>query len=165
MRRRPPTGSPDTSPQRPKRLRRIRIALIRAEYNSEITRSLEGKCLQGLEEAGLSRRQIECYSVPGCFEIPIFAQKLAAQKRYDLLIALGAVIRGDTLHFELVANECARGVMEVSLRFNIPIVFEVLATYNHRDAARRAGNNRLNKGFEAARAAVAMLAALEGIRE
>lgn len=165
MRRRPPTASTEASPERLKHLRWAKIALIRGEYNSEITQSLEEKCLQGLEEAGLDRRQVECYSVPGCLEIPIFAQKLAAQKRYDLLIALGAVIRGDTLHFELVANECARGVMEVSLKFNIPIVFEVLATYNHRDAARRAGNNRLNKGFEAARAAVAMLAALEGIRE
>ncbi|HEX5483885.1 MAG TPA: 6,7-dimethyl-8-ribityllumazine synthase [Terriglobia bacterium] len=164
MRRRPPTTSMEASPGLLKHLRRVRIGIIRAEYNAEITQSLEAKCLQGLQEAGLSRRQINCYSVPGCFEIPIFAQKVAARKKYDLLIALGAVIRGDTLHFELVANECARGVMEVSLKFNIPIVFEVLATHSHRDAARRAGNNRLNKGFEAARAAVTMLAALEGIR-
>lgn len=163
MRRRPPTSSTDSLS--PGRLREARIALIRAAYNSDITQKLEEKCLQGLQEAGLRRQQIECYLVPGCFEIPIFAQRLAARKSYDLLIALGAVIRGDTLHFELVANECARGVMEVSLKFNIPIVFEVLATYNHRDAMRRAGDNRLNKGFEAARAALAMLAALGGIEE
>lgn len=165
MRRRSLTSSTDSLSQELKRLRKASIALIRAEYNSDITQKLEEKCLQGLQEAGLRRQQIECYLVPGCFEIPIFAQRLAARKSYDLLIALGAVIRGDTLHFELVANECARGVMEVSLKFNIPIVFEVLATYNHRDAMRRAGDNRMNKGFEAARAALAMLAALGGVKK
>lgn len=165
MRRQSPKFPADSLSQELKRLRKASIALIRAEYNSDITQKLEEKCLQGLQEAGLRRQQIECYLVPGCFEIPIFAQRLAARKSYDLLIALGAVIRGDTLHFELVANECARGVMEVSLKFNIPIVFEVLATYNHRDAMRRAGDNRMNKGFEAARAALAMLAALGGVKK
>src|SRR5579875_1420098 len=132
---------------------------------SEITRSLEEKCIEGLQEAGLRRDQITCYSVPGCFEIPILAQRLAAQKLYDIVIALGAVIRGETFHFELVAQECARGIMEVSLKYDIPIIFEVLATYNRRDALRRAGNNRLNKGFEAARAALATLTALNRVKK
>src|SRR5579863_9005173 len=134
----------------PKRLRQIRIAIIRAEYNAEITHSLHEKCLQGLREGGIPEDHIECYSVPGCFEIPLVAQRLAALKQFDVLIALGAVIRGETLHFELVANECARGVMAVSLKHNVPIIFEVLATKNRRDAVERAANNRLNKGFEAA---------------
>lgn len=143
----------------------MRIAIVRAEYNAEITRSLQDKCLQGLCEGGLRKEQIECYEVPGCFEIPLAAQRLAALKRFDALIALGAVIRGGTLHFELVASECARGVMEVSLKSNIPIIFEVLATNNRSDARARAGGNRLNKGYEAAQAALSVLAALDRIGE
>ncbi|MGH9435495.1 MAG: 6,7-dimethyl-8-ribityllumazine synthase [Terriglobia bacterium] len=153
----------DLPPIRLKRLRRVKIATIRADYNSDITRSLEEKCVEGLKEAGLRRDQIDCVAVPGCFEIPLAAQRLAARKRYDALIALGSVIRGETLHFELVANECARGVMAVSLKYGVPVIFEVLATRNRRDAMRRAGNNQLNKGYEAAQAALAMLAALEGL--
>ncbi|MGH9328718.1 MAG: 6,7-dimethyl-8-ribityllumazine synthase [Terriglobia bacterium] len=145
--------------------KRLRIAVIRAEYNPEITRSLEAKCLEGLKEAGVLARQIECFTVPGCFEIPLLAQKLAARKRYAVLIALGAIIRGETIHFELVANECARGIMEVSLNHNVPIIFEVLAAEKRGDALRRAGNNRFNKGFEAAGAALSMLRTLSRIEE
>jgi len=91
------------------------------------------------------------------------AQRLALKRKYDVIIALGAVIRGDTFHFELVATECARGVMDVSLRHNVPIVFEVLAVYHRRDAVRRAGPNRLNKGLEAAAAALALLTQLDSL--
>lgn len=146
-------------------VRKARIALIRAEYNSEITHSLQEKCLQGLREAGVAETQVDSYSVPGCFEIPVLARKLALRGQHDALIALGAVIQGETLHFDLVARECARGVMDVSLRHGVPVIFEVLATKNRRDALRRAGNNRLNKGFEAAQAAVAMLAVLDRLRD
>ncbi len=165
MRRTTPLPPPFEPGADPAFLRRLRIALIRGDYNPEITRSLEEKCIESLQEAGLRRDQITCYSVPGCFEIPILAQRLAAQKLYDIVIALGAVIRGETFHFELVAQECARGIMEVSLKYDIPIIFEVLATYNRRDALRRAGNNRLNKGFEAARAALATLTALNRVKK
>lgn len=146
-------------------LGRVRIAIIRANYNSDITRSLEQKCVEGLEEAGLRPEQIERFHVPGCFEIPLAAQWLAEREQHDAVIALGAVIRGETLHFDLVAKECARGVMAVSLKYGVPVIFEVLATRNRRDALRRAGNNRLNKGYEAAQAALAMLTLLEGLGE
>jgi 6,7-dimethyl-8-ribityllumazine synthase len=144
---------------------RIRLAIIRAEYNSEITRSLEKKCVETLTAAGIAAKNISVFTVPGCFEIPIMAQRLAARKRYDAMIALGAVIRGDTYHFELVVNGCAQGIMEVSLRHNVPIIFEVLATYNRLDALHRAGNNNLNKGIEAAQAALTLLAALSEIKD
>jgi len=75
------------------------------------------------------------------------------------------VVRGQTHHFDLVANECARGVMQVSLKYDVPIIFEVLATYNRRDALRRAGYNNFNKGVEAAQAALSMLATLSKVRE
>jgi 6,7-dimethyl-8-ribityllumazine synthase len=142
-----------------------RIAIITAEYNSEITQSLRKKCEGTLLENGIPSGNIDHFSVPGCFEIPLLAQKLAEKRRYDAFIALGAVIRGDTHHFDLVANECARGVMEVSLNHGVPIIFEVLATYNRRDALRRAGNNRANKGVEAAEAALSMLAVLRKLEK
>ena len=143
-----------------KDIARFRIATIRGEYNREITLSLEEKCVETLAAAGVPQKNIRTFAVPGCFEIPILAQRLALQKKYDALIALGAVIKGDTYHFELVVNECARGIMDVSLRHDLPIIFEVLATYNLRDALRRAGNNKSNKGIEAAQTALSLLATL-----
>jgi 6,7-dimethyl-8-ribityllumazine synthase len=139
---------------------RVRVGIIRAEYNSDITLSLEKKCGETLLKAGIRARNIRHFRVPGCFEVPFLARRLAAQKRFDALIALGAVIRGDTYHFDLVANECARGVMEVSLKYDVPIIFEVLATYNRRDALRRAGDNQLNKGIEAAHTVLSLLGTL-----
>jgi 6,7-dimethyl-8-ribityllumazine synthase len=148
----------------PKDIARFRIATIRGEYNRDITLSLEKKCVETLAAAGVPQKNIRTFAVPGCFEIPILAQRLALQKKYDALIALGAVIKGDTYHFELVVNECARGIMDVSLRHDLPIVFEVLATYNKRDAVRRAGNNKFNKGIEAAQTALSLLATLKEAR-
>jgi len=147
-----------------KQVSRFRLGIIRAEYNREITLSLEKKCVETLLAAGLAEKNIRVFAVPGCFEIPILAQRLAMDKKYDALIALGSVIRGDTYHFELVVNECARGIMDVSLRHDVPIIFEVLATYNRRDALRRAGNNKSNKGIEAAQTALSLLAALSSAK-
>jgi 6,7-dimethyl-8-ribityllumazine synthase len=143
--------------------RRARVAVIRAEFNSDITASLEKACLAELRAAGVGAGRTDRFSVPGCLELPIMAQRIARRGRHDVIIALGAVIRGDTYHFELVASECARGIMEVSLRHDIPVIFEVLAVYKRRDALRRASNNRLNKGVEAASAALAILAGLEAV--
>ena len=148
----------------PHQAARVRLAIIRAEYNHDITLSLETHCVRELRESGIASKNIDLYAVPGCFEIPIVAQRLAKLRRYDALIALGAVIRGETHHFDLVANECARGIMEVSLAENVPIVFEVLATYNRRDARLRAGNNKFNKGLEAAQSAVSLLGTLRRLK-
>lgn len=149
---------------RPKFAARLRLAIIRADYNHEITLSLERKCVEALREGGVSAKNIDLYSVPGCFEIPLAAKRLASLGRYHALIALGAVIRGETHHFGLVANECARGVMQVSLEHNLPIIFEVLATYHRRDALRRAGDDDLNKGREAAQSALSLLATLSRLK-
>lgn len=149
----------------PRRAARLRLAIIRAEYNRDITLSLERSCVAALVEGGIRREHIDRFSVPGCFEIPLVAQRLGRLKRYNALIALGAVVRGETHHFDLVANECARGVMQVSLAENVPIIFEVLATYNRRDALRRAGNNPFNKGLEAARSALKLLATLSRLKD
>src|SRR3989344_3271366 len=148
----------------PKIARESRIAIIRSEFNSQITESLERHCLKILLSAGIKRSQIKLYQVPGSLEIPVTAQRIAQKRRTDLIIALGAVIRGDTYHFELVANECARGCMNVALEFNIPVIFEVLAAYNLTQAAKRAGNNKMNKGREAALVALKMLKLLSNFK-
>jgi 6,7-dimethyl-8-ribityllumazine synthase len=158
MRRSPEKGYTPAAHLDRKLAARARVAVIRAEYNREITLSLEKKCLEALRKAGVRAENLDAFSVPGCFEIPLMARRLAELGRYHAMIALGAVIRGETHHFELVAGECARGVMQVSLQYNVPIIFEVLATYNRRDALRRAGNNHFNKGQEAAESALALLA-------
>jgi 6,7-dimethyl-8-ribityllumazine synthase len=141
-----------------------RIAIIRAEYNPGITAGLEAACSQELIDYGVPPKRIDVFHVPGCFEIPIAAQRLAKAGRHDVVIALGAVIKGDTFHFELVATECARGVTQVALQHSIPIIFEVLAVYKEEDAVLRAAGDRTNKGIEAAHSALAVLATLQQIR-
>jgi 6,7-dimethyl-8-ribityllumazine synthase len=142
---------------------RLRIAIIQAEFNLEITESLERACVASLKASGIDGSRIELFKVPGCFEIPIMAQRLAQMQRFDALLALGAVIRGETFHFQLVAGECARGIMEVSLKYDVPIIFEVLAVYRRKDALRRARDDGMNKGIEAAAAAISLLGRLEEV--
>lgn len=142
-----------------------RIAVVVSRYNSEFTQVLEKKCLETLNKGGIVPRHVGVFHVPGAFEIPILCQRLAMQKRFSVIIALGCIIKGETYHFNLVANECARGVMQVSLDNNIPIIFEVLACYSRADALRRAQNDRYNKGIEAANGALAFLAELSKIRQ
>ena len=138
-------------------LSKARIAVIRAQFNGHLTESLEKHCLITLLEHGLKKDQILQFQVPGSLEIPITAQNIAKNKKADIIIALGVVIRGDTYHFEIVANECARGCMDVALKYNVPIIFEVIPVYNLAQAKKRAGNNNQNKGREAALAALKML--------
>ena len=136
---------------------KAKIAIIRAQFNAPLTECLEKHCLSVLSGYGFKRDQILQFQVPGSLEIPIVAQNIAKHKKADIIIALGVVIKGDTYHFEIVANECARGCMDVALKYNIPIIFEVIPVYNLAQATKRAGNNNQNKGKEAALAALKML--------
>src|SRR3989344_6620817 len=138
-------------------LAKAKIAIVRAQFNGQLTESLEKHCLATLLDHGLKKDQILQFQVPGSLEIPIVAQNIAKAKKADIIIALGVVIKGDTYHFEIVINECARGCMDVALKFNIPIIFEVIPVYNLAQAKKRAGNNNQNKGREAALAALKML--------
>lgn len=134
----------------------VHIALIVSLFNRFLTERLEKKCIAALVEGGIPSLAIEVFHVPGAFEIPLACQRLARTGEYDVLIALGVIIKGDTHHFELVANECARGVMEVMLKYDIPIVFEVLAG-DAEDMEKRAADNEYNKGIEAANTALRFL--------
>jgi len=138
-------------------LKKAKIAIVRAQFNADFTQSLEKHCLATLLENGVKKDQILQFQVPGSLEIPIVAQNIAKAKKADIIIALGLVIKGDTYHFEIVANECARGCMDVALKYNVPIIFEVIPVYNLAQAKKRTGANNQNKGREAALAALKML--------
>ena len=141
---------------------KIRIAIVASSFNDFITKKLLSACLLELKCLGLKEDQITTVWVPGSFEIPLTALKLARRKDIDAVICLGAVIRGDTYHFEVVANECARGVMEVSLLAKKPVIMGVLTTDTVAQARARCrdkGGN--NKGRDCALAVLEMIALLK----
>ncbi len=138
------------------------IAIVASSFNDFITKRLLSACLLELERQGISQKQITTLWVPGSFEIPLVALRLAKRNDIDAVICLGAVIRGETYHFEVVANECARGMMEVSLRTVKPVIMGVLTTDTVAQAQARAGDKgRNNKGSDCARAVVEMMTLLK----
>ena len=141
--------------------RRTRIGVVAARFNEHIVQKLVEGALAGLAAHGVDHDDVDLAWVPGAFEIPLVAQRLAASGRYDAVICLGAVIRGETYHFDLVANEAGRGVAEVARATGIPCVFEVLATEDVAQAEARAGGTHGNKGWEAAEVALRMVALLD----
>jgi len=138
-----------------------RIAIVAARFNEVITRKLVEGAVSGLEALGVAGDDIDVAWVPGAFEIPMVARRLARSGRFDGVICLGAVIRGETAHFDLVANEAARGVADVARDAGIPVIFEVLAVENLAQAEARAGGAHGNKGWEAAEAVLSMVSLLE----
>lgn len=138
----------------------IRIGIIGSSFRGRITDELQRRCVRRLRAKGVLERNIIVMRVPGALEIPLIAKKMAAAKRYNALIALGVVLKGKTYHFEQVANECARGCMDVSRAYDIPVIYEVLAVYRLKDALARATRARENKGVEAADSALAMIETL-----
>lgn len=135
----------------------IKIAIISSTFRREVSENLEKNCLSTFEKQGLNKDQVDIFYVPGSLEIPLVAKKLAKKNIYNAIITFGAIVKGDTYHFEQIANECTRGCMEVSLEYEIPIIFEVLAVYELKDALDRATRKEENKGVEAALTALEMI--------
>jgi 6,7-dimethyl-8-ribityllumazine synthase len=134
-----------------------RFAIVTARFYTELTDWLIDGAKRALKDCGVASEDIELYDVPGCFELPLACLKLADSAGVDAIVALGVVIRGDTPHFDFVAGECARGIMDVQLSAGIPIGFGVLTTENLAQAEERADPKRMDKGYEAALAAIALL--------
>lgn len=130
----------------------LRIGVVMSRFNSEVTEALLSACTAELRERGVAPKDVLIVTVPGALEIPVALQKLALTGKYDALIALGAVIRGETYHFEVVANESAAGIMSVQLDTGLPIANGVLTTDNEDQAMRRTAQ----KGKEAAQVAIEM---------
>jgi 6,7-dimethyl-8-ribityllumazine synthase len=134
----------------------LRIGIVAARFNEFITNKLISGAIDALTRHGASDENITLAWVPGAFEIPFAAQKMAASHNYDAVICLGAVIRGSTPHFDYVAAEVTKGVAHVGLQTGVPTVFGVLTTENIEQAIERAGTKAGNKGFDAAMTAIEM---------
>jgi len=142
-----------------------RVGIVAARFNEIVSAKLVDGALAGLAEHGVPEETVDVAWVPGAFEIPLVASRLARSGRYDALICLGAVIRGETAHFDLVADQAARGIAQVGLETDVPVIFEVLATDDLSQAEARAGGVHGNKGWEAAEAALEMAWLLDRLHE
>ena len=141
-----------------------RVAIVVARFNSFINENLVDGALDVLKRQGLvPDEQITLVRVPGAVEIPLAVKKLAKSGGFDAIVALGCVIRGDTYHFELVANENSKGMAQVMLEYEIPVAFGVLTTDNVEQAIQRAGTKAGNKGAEAALSALEMINVLKNL--
>jgi 6,7-dimethyl-8-ribityllumazine synthase len=138
-----------------------KIALVVGRWNSFVVESLVEGALDTLRRHGINEADITLVRAPGAFEIPLVVKKVAMQKKHDAIIALGAVIRGGTPHFEYVAGECTKGLSSVGLEFNVPVSFGVLTVDTIEQAIERAGTKAGNKGEEAAMSALEMISLLK----
>lgn len=135
----------------------IKIGIVAARFNEFITSKLLGGAMDGLVRHGVQKEDIQVAWVPGAFEIPLIAGKMAKSGKYDAVICLGAVIRGSTSHYDLVCNEAAKGIAQVSLSSDIPVLFGVVTTDTIEQAIERAGTKAGNKGYDCALSAVEMV--------
>jgi 6,7-dimethyl-8-ribityllumazine synthase len=136
--------------------REARIAVVVSRFNRSVTESLLDGAIEGLTAHGVSPDAIDVLRVPGAFEITVAAEACAASRRYAALVCLGAVVRGETPHFEFIAREVSRGVGDIACRHRIPVAFGVLTTDTMEQALARAGSGHGNKGYEAAVTALEM---------
>ena len=142
-------------------IRNKKFALVAGRFNSFVVEHLINGAKEALLKHGADETDIELFYVPGAFEIPLTLKKTAMTGRYDAIVALGAVIRGGTPHFEYVAGECVKGISQVSLESEIPIAFGVLTVDTVEQAIERSGANSENKGAEAAESVIRMINLLE----
>jgi 6,7-dimethyl-8-ribityllumazine synthase len=142
-----------------------RIAIVAARFHERVTARLVSGATEGLEANGVAADAIDVVWVPGAFEIPSIADRLARSGRYDGVICLGAVIRGETAHFDLVAGEAARGIAEVARNTGVPTIFEVLAADTLALAEARAGGEHGNRGWDAANAVLEMASVVATLEE
>lgn len=140
-----------------------RFALVVAQFNEEITRGLLDGAREALADADVSADDIVVVHVPGAFEIPLVALRLAESGRYAAVICLGCLIKGDTMHFEYIADATAHGIMEAASVTGVPVTFGVLTTLTEEQALARAARGPANKGREAAAAAVQMASLMQGL--
>ena len=144
--------------------RGLRFAIVVSRFNSAITERLLGGALDALGRTGVNMEDVEVVRVPGSWEMPLAIRAICDQKRHDAVIALGAVIRGDTPHFDYVAGQAASGIAQASVESGVPVAFGVLTTNTVEQAADRAGLKSGNKGFDAAMTAIEMANLLRQIR-
>lgn len=134
----------------------MRVGIVASRFNSFIVEKLLEGAVDGLVRHGVEEKNIDACWVPGAFEIPAIAQRMADCGKYDAVICVGAVIRGATSHYELVVNETTKGIAQIGMKSDIPVLFGVIATENIEQAIERAGSKAGNKGYECALGAIEM---------
>lgn len=140
-----------------------RVGIVAARFNEFITSKLLGGAMDAFVRHGGDQNQVDVAWVPGAFEVPLVAKKMAETGKYDAVICLGAVIRGATPHFDMVANEATKGIANVGLQSGIPVIFGILTTDSIEQAVERAGTKAGNKGFDAMTTAIEMVNLLKTI--
>jgi 6,7-dimethyl-8-ribityllumazine synthase len=143
--------------------KKLRIAIVRPDYYPELNSNLERYCVDTLVTNYVPKSQIKTFVVPGSWEVPLMVQRIAESKKFDAIVAFGIVLKGETYHFEMIANEVGRALMQLSVDYSLPIALEVLAVFDLKQAQARAGDNNHNRGIEAATAVLKMLKALENV--
>ncbi|MDO5551168.1 MAG: 6,7-dimethyl-8-ribityllumazine synthase [Lachnospiraceae bacterium] len=143
----------------------IKVGIVAARFNEFITSKLVSGALDGLIRHEVKEENIHVAWVPGAFEIPLIASKMAKSRKYDAIICVGAVIRGSTSHYDYVCNEVSKGIASVSLESGIPVMFGVLTTENIEQAIERAGSKAGNKGYDCALGAIEMVNLIREIEE
>lgn len=141
---------------------KIKIAIVRSLYYPQLTESLEKACRKTLIEYGGLDINIKTYTVAGSWEIPLIVKKLAESKKFDGIVTFGIILKGETYHFEAIANEISRCLMNIALEYIIPVTFEVLAVYNL-DQAKKRSSGEYNKGIEAAKTVIETIKVLSTI--
>lgn len=142
---------------------KLRIAIVRSSYYPTLSKSLEKACRRYLIAEALKEKNIETFEVPGSWEIPLIVKNIAQTGKFNGVVALGVIIKGETYHFEMIANQCAKALINISLEFNIPISFGILAVYNLQQAKQRS-SGKLNKGIEAAQAILKIIKAVNKVK-
>ena len=135
----------------------MKAAIVASRFNEIITNKLLGGAVDGLVRHGMSEDNITAVWVPGAFEIPFIAKKLASSGKYDAVICVGAVIRGQTSHYDYVCNEASKGIAQASLETGVPVMFGIVTTENIEQAIARAGSKAGNKGYDCALGAIEMV--------
>ncbi|MDD6550699.1 MAG: 6,7-dimethyl-8-ribityllumazine synthase [Lachnospiraceae bacterium] len=135
----------------------MKVAIVASRFNEIIVNKLLGGALDGLVRHGVREDNITAMWVPGAFEIPVIAKRLALSNKYDAVICVGAVIRGSTSHYEMVCNEVSKGIAQTSLETGVPVLFGVITTDNIEQAVERAGSKAGNKGYDCATSAIEMV--------
>lgn len=135
----------------------MRVGIVASRFNSFIVQKLLDGAVDGLVRHGVEEKNIDAAWVPGAFELPMMAQKMAESDKYDAVICVGAVIRGATTHYDLVANETTKGIAQIGLKTGKPVLFGVITTENIEQAVERAGSKAGNKGYDCALSAIEMV--------
>lgn len=143
-----------------RKLQSLKVGIICSRFNEFVVNALLDGARRNLAKHGVKEKNIEVFWVPGAYEVPVMARLMAVSQKYDALIALGAVIRGETAHFDYVAGPCAEGIMQVQLETLVPIGFGVLTVENVEQAAARSRADDTNKGYEAADVAIEMVSTM-----